>query len=121
MFGNPLPNYHAPAAITSPLFLRMLRAGLDVLIAAWRTGELQIPPHYQSVPPAALLQLATLAQDDEHDIPPAVYALMLLVWSRLHGLVSLENNGRLEHPVGATEEWYRYAIDGLLGEIGLVG
>jgi len=88
IFGTPIPGYHAPQEITMPAASRSLEPLIACLEAAREDGRLRFLNK-------SLLPEALCRQLDEwqHVYPLGnVYVLYtaLVVWSRVHGLVSLE-------------------------------
>lgn len=118
IFGRPIPGYHAPEAVTSPLAIQALSVGLGVLVDAARAGRLQPPPYYQDIPPTVATVIA--AQPYHPDASPALRSLMLSVWSRLHGMVMLEIHGNVDQAVGDFVGFYAHNVRALLVEIGLL-
>jgi AcrR family transcriptional regulator len=89
IFGDPIPDYQAPAG--GPTVMAMTRVGLALatpLIEAWHQGRLRIHPALEV--PELAGPLAEMAKLDGGGLPPGAYALLLLTWGRLHGQVSLE-------------------------------
>lgn len=117
IFGRPIPGYQAPAAITSPLSIRAFEVGLQILLAAARAGQLQLPSRYQDLPSDVAIALA--AQPYHPDAPPALRAVMLSAWSRLHGLVTLEIHGNTREALGEPATFFAHNITCLIAEIGL--
>lgn len=116
IFGRPIPNYQAPGDVTSPLSIQALGVGLRVLIDAERTGQLQLPALYQAPPPTVAAAVA--AHPYHPAASPPLRVLMLSVWSRLHGLVTLEIHGNAEQAVGDVAAFFTYNLHHLLREIG---
>ncbi|GAA1240161.1 TetR/AcrR family transcriptional regulator [Kitasatospora nipponensis] len=101
IFGAPLPSYQAPVdGPTSEAGHRALDH-LGALVAdSRRLGRLGEPLVELSGAAAAGL-LAKHADHAEDDLDPAMYQVLLLTWSTLHGFVSLEVYGHfcwLEEP-----------------------
>lgn len=117
IFGRPIPGYHAPEAITSPLLIQTFTVGLQVLVDAAHAQQLQIPPRYQNVPPEVMVSLA--AQPFQADASPVLRSLMLSACSRLHGLVTLEIHGNAQAAIGDREAWFAHNVTCLIAEIGL--
>ena len=117
IFGRPIPGYQAPEAITSPLLNQAFAVGLQVLVDAARNQQIQIPAHYQELPPTNVAALA--AQPFQADASPVLRALMFIVWSRLHGLVTLEIHGNGREAIGDPATWFAYNIGCLIAEVGL--
>jgi AcrR family transcriptional regulator len=120
IFGSPLPGYHAPEDITGPLSVRGFEIGLRVLVDAWQSGQLKIPARYRQLPGGIAQTLATQVSEIDADAPLVLRYLMLVVWSRLHGLVTLEIHGNARHAVGDLEAFFVHNIECLIAEIGLI-
>jgi len=119
IFGKPLPDYVAPADRTAELPLRTFRAGLATVAGADRAGALRPPPRYRDPPRAVADQMVRNAAAIGPLVSPTAYFVMTLAWSRLHGMVQLENHGHYDSAVGDPAAFYRHAIDALAEEIGL--
>lgn len=117
VFGQPIPGYHAPEHITSPLLNQAFAVGLQILADAARSGQLQIPAHYQHLPSEIAAALAALPLSV--DASPILRSLMLSAWSRLHGLVTLELHGNAREAIGHPEVWFVHSITCLSAELGL--
>lgn len=117
IFGRPIPGYQAPEAITSPFLIQTFAVGLQILIDAAQTEQLQIPPRYQNIPPGVAASLA--AQPYQANAPPVLRSMMLTAWSRLHGLVTLEIHGNASEDIGDHAAWFAYNVACLVAEIGL--
>lgn len=117
VFGQPIPGYQAPEHVTSPLLNQAFAVGLHILADAARSGQLQIPVHYQQLPPEIATALA--AQPLSVDTTPVLRSLMFSAWSRLHGLVTLELHGNAREAIGRPEAWFAHNITCLIVELGL--
>jgi AcrR family transcriptional regulator len=86
LFGPPLPGYDAH----TQRLVAASEASMDLLLDVLRRLGDPAP-----APPAQSLtsQLVAWAQTHAFDIDPAVALRAILIWSRLHGLVSLEIAG----------------------------
>jgi AcrR family transcriptional regulator len=118
IFGDPIPDYEAPAG--GPTVEAMTRVGLALatpLIEAWHQGRLRIHPALEA--PELAGPLAAMAKLGG-DLPPAAYGLLLTTWGRLHGQVSLEVFGHHHwlFPDGC-EPLYRAEITSMLTDLGV--
>ena len=115
IFGTPLPGYQAPEEETIPA----ARQTLMVLVAAIETlraaGEFAPQPEYAELPESIAAAMTQFG-----DAAPAVY-LATLVWSKIHGLVSLELNNHLRYLVGDPEAFYKQELKAILRQLGLKG
>jgi AcrR family transcriptional regulator len=92
IFGTPIPEYKAPEAITLPAAAGSLIPLLSVLQALYESGELIIERLPKSTP--ALKSMLTGWQEfmrrSGSEFHVEVLYLAYAVWSRVHGLVTLE-------------------------------
>ncbi|HSS90424.1 MAG TPA: TetR/AcrR family transcriptional regulator [Streptosporangiaceae bacterium] len=86
LFGPPLPGYDAHAE----RLVAASQAAMNLLIGTLR--ELGNRPPAPSSPPLTS-QLTAWARAHAFDVDPAIALRAILIWSRLHGLVSLEIAG----------------------------
>jgi AcrR family transcriptional regulator len=86
LFGPPLPGYDAHAQRLTDAAQKAMNLLLDILGAAGDRAA--IPP-----PQPLASQLAAWAQPHHPGTGPATALRAVLVWSRLHGIVSLEIAG----------------------------
>ncbi len=119
MFGNPIPGYIAPAAITVPLARRPFMALFHLFIEAHARGELAIPPEYAGIPPAVAEHIAAWQAASGIDMPAALLCLLMTGWGRCHGLIMLEMFEHIQPLVGDAGAFYRYEIRALLRQVGL--
>jgi AcrR family transcriptional regulator len=117
IFGRPIPGYQAPEEVTSPLSLQAFEVGLRVLVEAEQAGQLQPPLRYQHLPPLVIANLN--AQPYSGEASATLRFLMLSVWSRLHGLVTLEIHGNAREAIAETGEFFQHNVACLIAEIGL--
>jgi hypothetical protein len=86
LFGPPLPGYdaHAERLVAASM------AAMNLLLGTLREAGDRAP-----TPPTRPLasQLTGWAQTHAADVDPAIALRAILIWSRLHGLVSLEIAG----------------------------
>ncbi len=95
LYGDPIPGYAAPAG--GPTSVASRRVGVAVLtplVLAWRAGRVRVPP---SASPGAEPDPVTRAWAATLDprMPAEAAAVVMGVWTRLHGLVVLEVFGHL--------------------------
>ena len=93
IFGTPLPKYNAPADTTVPAAAWSMQPLIGVLQDLYQNGQLRI----NTIPPAtpALQKMLTDWQVFTGGLHSEVLYLALVVWSRVHGLVSLEIGGQM--------------------------
>jgi AcrR family transcriptional regulator len=106
IFGNPIPGYTAPYEEVLPAGARSLVALVGVLDALFRNGQLRTAGLPDPLPGAenAFSAWKKFAGDFHRE----ALAAAVIVWSRVHGLVSLELTGNMpphgmDH--GSLYEW----------------
>ena len=119
LFGDPIPGYAAPAG--GPTVAAMTRVGTAMgrpLVEAWHQGRLR-PRGPEPTPELAAL-LAPMAEVTGGG-PPALAAVMLTLWGRIHGQVSLEVFGHHAwlFPDGC-EALFTHDVEALLADLGVV-
>lgn len=122
IYGNPIPGYNAPAEVTIPLARRPLETFYRLLLAAHQTEVMRVPTHYQSVPPSITRHVSGYLYIDFPELrglPMSLFYLMMVVWSRLHGIVMLELHGHSTPTIGDAEWFYEHEVDVFLWEVGL--
>jgi AcrR family transcriptional regulator len=108
IFGAPIPGYVAPMDQVFPASARAFGALVSVVEAARRAGTLQTDSFPPLIPGyEALLEEWKLFGGDADILSLSV---AVLIWARVHGLVSLQITGNLP-PFGADiEALYEYEI-----------
>jgi AcrR family transcriptional regulator len=98
IFGTPIPGYHAPLMEVLPSAARSLSALVSVIDDLRRAGSLRAD-HFPGVMPGHETEFG-LWKSHAGDYDILSLAVAMIVWSRVHGLVSLEIAGNLP-PFGA--------------------
>lgn len=101
VFGNPIPDYHAPAEQTGPAMQRVFAVFLDILHEAHAAGALRPVPAYR---PATL---GVCPPDNlfSRYAPPVMYS-GLAGWATMQGVIALELFGHLGHVVADPDAFY---------------
>jgi AcrR family transcriptional regulator len=119
IYGNPIPGYHAPEALTIPLARRPFLGLFRCFMEAHSDGELAIPAEYQVLPPATAEGIAAWKRMASFEMPDALVALLMNGWSLVHGMVMLELFHHIQPLVGDGETFYRYEIDAFARRLGM--
>jgi hypothetical protein len=92
IFGTPIPGYVGPEDITTPAAAWALVPLIETLQALYQAGKLQVKKLPKLTP--ALKSMLEEWRGFISQSAPAVYIevlyLTLVIWSRVHGLVSIE-------------------------------
>jgi AcrR family transcriptional regulator len=122
IYGDPIPGYAAPeGGVTVEATLRVGTTLLGPIVAGWQAGAVRIPPTFDADLGAGAVQLRDqIGEATGGDIPVALAALVLSLWSWLHGIVSLEVFGHFHwiYPDGA-EPLFDAALRAQLAAVGL--
>jgi hypothetical protein len=92
---------------------------LQILVDAWQAGQLRLPERYAQIPASIVPQLAAQGNMFGVTVPLAVRYLMLVAWTRLHGMVSLEIHGNADEAIGDLAAFFAHNLNCLSDEIGL--
>jgi AcrR family transcriptional regulator len=118
IFGTPIPGYEAPSKVTMPAAAQSLNVLIKVLDDAIQDGKLLIP---EPSPIAGELQIQIEAWRTQVSslAHPYAHYLALVIWSRVHGLVSLEIGHQFPPSLTSLECVYRQEIQALMQQIGM--
>ena len=114
IFGTPIPGYHAPLELTDPAASRSLAPLIDALDAACQDGKLRLS-QAEEIPENLRQQLQAFGQVYPVQHIFVLYAA-LAVWSRVHGLVSLEIGHQFPPFVEDIQAIYQLQLDRLMDE-----
>ena len=104
-----MPGYTAPAERTTPPAHRPLALTIGLLNELVGGRSLAAEPDEQ---------LSRWAEARGHaETTPVVLQLALMIWSRLHGFVSLEIRGHLEAIAPNADVLFRREVDLTMGEV----
>jgi AcrR family transcriptional regulator len=93
IFGNPVPGYVPPMQELMPVMMRSISALTGVIGELYALG--MIDPQGIPLPQVANSQGFCDMMAGGDDSKLTVLSIALLIWSRVHGLVSLEITGKL--------------------------
>jgi AcrR family transcriptional regulator len=117
IFGTPIPGYVAPTEVTLPPAANGLRVLIEILDDAWRAGSLPLPENPLSAELQARIE-DWRSQVGSTALPYAHY-LALAIWSRVHGLASLELYGQFPPSLSDPGEIYERELSDILRQAGL--
>ncbi|HET7088028.1 MAG TPA: TetR/AcrR family transcriptional regulator [Anaerolineae bacterium] len=119
IYGKPIPDYRAPETVIGPAIQRIPMVVLGLLRTAWLRGRVTALPEYGPLPAELETQLAALRHADVSDLPLDLLHTVLVVWSQLHGLITLEIFEHLHPALGDFGALYRFEARTLLKRVGL--
>lgn len=111
--GSPIPGYKQDWNELIPILQRGLDILLSLLQEGLAKGQLRIPAGNQ-LGSELTEKLQSIIQARKYDMEPYVLYLGIVIWSRVHGMVSLEINGQLELLVSTPDELYRSELEMLV-------
>lgn len=111
IFGTPIPGYEAPLMDVLPSAARSLRALVSVVEELRVTGKLNVKS-FPTVKKEYKVSFETWKKYGG-DVDMLSMSVAMLIWSRVHGIVSLEIANNLP-PFGASgDELYLYEMDSI--------
>jgi AcrR family transcriptional regulator len=119
IYGNPIPGYVAPAQITVPLVQRGFIALAHPLAAAWDAGLVRLPPAYEAIPASVLPAIRQIREQFADLYPEGLIYALIVGWTRIHGMITLELFHHTPPTVGDTEAFYRHEVEGFIQQLGL--
>ena len=113
IFGTPIPGYVAPEEITGPAAADALSILVQVLHDAQESGTLST--HFLAPMDTRVKAMLTQWRESRAEgVQLDVLYLAHIIWSRAHGLVSLEIGQQFPAFIDAPEALYMRDLDGLL-------
>ncbi|RXK88782.1 TetR/AcrR family transcriptional regulator [Chlorobaculum sp. 24CR] len=111
IFGNPVPDYIPPMQEVRPVMMRSISALTSTIGELYALG--MIDPQGIPLPQVENTQgfCDTMAGGDETML--TVLSVALLIWSRVHGLVSLEITGKLPPFASDGAALYEFELDAI--------
>ncbi|MCF8216629.1 MAG: TetR/AcrR family transcriptional regulator [Chlorobium sp.] len=111
IFGNPVPGYEPPMQEILPVMMRSLGALLATIGELHALGRLEVEGVPLPLLEPAHRFFALMETADEPML--AVYAVAMVIWSRVHGFVSLEITGQLPPFAEKGEALYGFELDSI--------
>lgn len=111
IFGNPVPGYQPPMQELTPVMMRSLSGLTSCIAELYALGRIDLTgiPRPQLAPGDRFCGLLETADGDMLN----VYAVAVLIWSRVHGLVSLEISGKLPPFAGDGAALFEFELDSI--------
>jgi AcrR family transcriptional regulator len=114
IFGMPIPGYEAPADITVPAAAGSLVPLIEMLQAIYAAGRLRVE-RFAEMTPELKSMLEAWSQFTGGTDPEVLYSA-LVIWSRVHGLVSMEIGNQLPSFLTDPGEIYRREIKSMASQ-----
>lgn len=114
IYGNPIPDYSAPAEITGPLARLPFEGLMHDFKRAYDSGEMTLPESYLHLPASVHSSIVRYLGVVNFEMPePVVYAIMAS-WVHIHGLVMLELFHHSTPIISDAAAFYKHEVVGLL-------
>ena len=107
IFGTPIAGYHAPLAEILPAAARSLSVLVGVLAAAGEAGRLSRQNPFPLTP---ALQSMLQSGRELHQVKEEALYQAIAIWSRVHGLVSLEIGHQFPEFISDAGEIFRREV-----------
>ena len=114
IFGTPIPRYHAPDEITLPAAARSLVPLTQTVQALYSAGQIRAERLSPMTPRLEAMLQAWQAFEGGSDLE--VLYLTTIIWSRVHGLVTLEIGNQLPAFLDDPAEIFRREIMNILNQ-----
>ncbi len=118
IYGNPIPDYHAPIDITTPAARNAMSPGVMALQDALQSGALIPPAEYDHMPAEIRASIEAQISGYGNTISPMALYLAMIAWGHGHGLVMLELFGHLAPTVGNPAIFYTDQVQRLIRQMG---
>ena len=117
LYGSPVPGYHAPQDTVDPAVRDTAVFG-SILSEAYRAGALR-PPDIYPDPPVSFSKDAEQVRELMPEVPDAVVALGIAVWTGLYGWLSFEIFGQFENTILDRGTAFAHNVQCLAALVGL--
>jgi len=111
IFGTPIPGYEAPMQITQPAAARSLSVLIEILDQAHQAGKLIFS--MAEVRDPFLGQIETWKATVHSQAHPQAHALALVLWTRVHGIVSIELYRQFPQPISDASALFEMEIEAM--------
>lgn len=121
LYGNPIPGYEQPTAVTYPPARRSFLITANIFVDGIESGEYNVPPPYAELPKELQHSIEALTAVDGHQLPEAALYLTAAAWTKFHGHIMLELFNLIQPVIGDVDSFFEYEMEQFIKQIGLVG
>jgi len=116
IYCKSIPDYKPSVEIIDPAIERISSVMMKFLQVAWSQGKIKLFPEYKSLP----LELEQqFSKTNVYGLPNAFFYNIVVVWCKLHGLITSEIFSQLHQFVNDYELFYRFELITILKKFGL--
>ncbi len=119
IYGNPIPDYHAPRELTVPAVIRGFVVIVGLIEECLHSAYYAPRAPYAEIPPPVRERLVARLQQDGYAVSPLALYLGVVGWSQLHGIIMLELFNHLQPIVGDSAHYYTVQMRLMLSAFGL--
>jgi AcrR family transcriptional regulator len=116
-YGSPVPGYIAPPDTLEP-GSRVSLALLRILVDGLADGTVRVPD--DPISPPVLADMSAVAGRAAPQVPPALMARGMIVWSQLFGAVTFEAFGRIDAIIEDKAAWFDHQLLAMARSVGLL-
>jgi len=109
----------APFAVTAPLARRPFEVLGPILMQAWQEGELTLPYTEAELPASIVHHMASWESETGAAVPIVPLYALIVGWTHIHGMVTLELFHHLQPAIGDTAALYQHEVARFLDQLGL--
>lgn len=117
IYGNPIPGYSAPSAITVPLATRPLYLFGEIIAEGQQTGIFTLSTHDTAPPSIVHEHLTHMIAENAILADASVVYAVIAYWTRIHGMVMLEIFNHTPPSVGDAAAFYAHEVERILKEL----
>jgi AcrR family transcriptional regulator len=115
-YGSPVPGYVAPPNTLEP-GSRVSLALLRILVDGLASGVVTVPDDPMASP--VLVDMTAVSGRAAPEIPPALMARGMIIWSQLFGAVSFDVFGRIDAIIADKAAWFDHQLLAMARLVGL--
>lgn len=119
IYGNPIPDYQAPYAVTASAARRNFNVLLAILHRAYRAGSLRPPAEMEQAARALVIDDAASEDGAPSSLPPMVLYLGITCLYHIHGMIALEMFHHTDAILPNAAAFYRHEVEALIRSAGM--
>ena len=120
IYGNPIPNYHAPEEKTVPAARRGFEVILRILLECYQDGELIPPAEYHHLPPELSIEMSPDdPSSNTSSLPEVILYIGLVGWYHIHGMIMLELFHHIQPMLNNPTIFYQHEVELMMRSLGI--
>lgn len=118
IYGNPIPGYSAPRERTVPAVVRSYVTLAKVVGLAAEQHSEELVAALGERPASVEAHLAAMRAQYDYPVSPAVLYATVVLWTQMHGIITLELYHHLQPTVGDVDAFYQAQVRHTLQTLG---